>query len=121
MNLYITSWFSLKNTSTDSRNRASVVIYEGCSFQSTAVQTYLDHVNDSHYSIELPVRFKPTDDDLLQETSTRGVFPLSCGASSELDTQNYEDTTLILPELTYYIRTILIANLIQNERFVYPS
>jgi len=71
VNLYITSWFSLKNTSTDSRNRASIVIYEGCSFQSTAVQTYLDHVNDSHYSIEPPVRFKPTDDDLLQETSTR--------------------------------------------------
>ena len=73
-------------------------IYEGCSFQSTAIQAYLNHIDNSHNGIELPICTRLTDNDLSYDTSTgKDVFSLFYKVSPELDSPDYEDTISVLP------------------------
>src|SRR5205823_231925 len=61
-------------------------------------QAYLNHIDDSHDGIELPMHARLTDDDSSLDTSTgKDIFLSFYRASPELDPLDYEDTTSVLP------------------------
>jgi len=72
-------------------------IYDGRSFQSTAIQSYLDHIDDRHNGIEPPICARPTDTDIQASTST-GILPWFSGATLNLDSHSHENTTLTSAE-----------------------